>query len=124
MILSLIVKLIHLLVIIFTITVPFLSKKYILLKFMYIFYIPILMFHWYIGNGMCSLTLLDNYLNGRDLFKGKGFISSIIEPIYLFPNGKEYILNRIIWIVTILLWFKALYDVYNYTVYNKLYFFI
>ena len=125
MIASLIVKLIHLIVIILTISVPFLSQKYILLKIMFLFYMPILWFHWYIGNGLCSLTILDNYLNGRHLFEGKGFISKIIEPVYLFPNNKEYILNRIIWIVSILLWIKVIYDVYRYLRINyNLYFLI
>ena len=114
MITSLIIKLLHLIIILLTLIVPFLSSKYLLLKLMYIFYIPILWFHWYLSNGLCSLTVLDNYLNNRDLFNGKGFISKIIEPIYLFPNDKEYIINKIIWITTIILWIKTIYDVYIY----------
>ena len=123
---SIFIKLLHLIVILLTIAVPFLPNEYILLKVMYIFYIPFLCSHWYLSNGMCSLTVLDNYINGRDLFNGKGFISSIIEPIYLFPNNQEHIISCIIWITTILLWLKAIYDVYvnRYTIYYSLYLFM
>lgn len=114
MIASLFVKLLHSIVILLTLIVPFLSNQYILFKIMYVIYIPFLWLQWYLSKGLCSLTVLDNYINGRDLFNGKGFISSIIEPIFLFPNNKDYIINKIIWITTIVLWIKTIYDVYKY----------
>ena len=71
---------------------------------------PVMWAHWYLLYGFCSLTLLENYLSGRDPFHGNGFVNKLLKPMFLFPNNKPYIINISIWIISILLWLKVIYD--------------
>lgn len=106
-----IIKIFHFLIILLIVIVPFINtKKYIVLKAYYLVLIPAIWIHWYLSFGYCSLTLLDNYLSGKDLYSTDGFVNKLLEPIFLFPKDKPFIINNVIWVVSITLWFKVLYD--------------
>tara|TARA_Y100000593_G_C4297764_1_gene331578 strand:- start:1272 stop:1673 length:402 start_codon:yes stop_codon:yes gene_type:complete len=114
-----IINIIHLFIIIIALIIPFLNtKKYILIKSYYLIVIPVIWAHWYLSMGYCSLTMLDNYINGRNLLHGNGFVNKLLEPIFLFPKNKPYLINNIIWITSILLWLKIVYDFIKDDYYN------
>jgi len=117
-----IINIIHLFIIIIALIIPFLNtKKYILIKSYYLIVIPVIWAHWYLSMGYCSLTMLDNYLNGRNLLHGNGFVNKLLEPIFLFPKNKPYLINNIIWVTSILLWLKIVYDFIKDDYYNSKY---
>ena len=123
--LSMLIKIIHLLVIILIVGIPFLNThKYYIVKLGYIIIIPNIWIHWYLGSGLCILTVIDNYISGRDLHDGDGFVNRILEPIFLFTKNKPFIINILLWIITGLLWIKVIYDIFNAKETKELYFFI
>ena len=75
-------KLIHLLCILFIIAGIFFKNKYLIL----IHYLVLwtLIFHWYFNNDICSLSFLESKLRGIPYTKG--FIHSIIGPFYNVTN--------------------------------------
>ena len=106
------IKIIHFLIIILILIIPFLNtKKNIIVKTLYAIIIPTIWIHWYLSMGFCSLTFLDNYISGRNLYHGNGYVNQLLEPIFLFPKNKPYIINNLIWIISILLWIKVVHDI-------------
>ena len=106
-----IIDLIHFIIILFIILIPFLNnKKWIEIKILYLFIIPIMWLHWYMCFGHCALTLLDNYLNNRDLFSNEGFVYNFLDKIFSLTNSDIKTINYLIWLCSILLWIKVYYD--------------
>jgi len=106
----LLIKIIHLIIVISILIIPFLKKKkYNIIKFGYLFSIPLLWSHWFFLQEYCSLTVIDNYLSGKDPFKGNSFITQILKPIFLLPKNSNYYVGKLIWFITILLWCKIIY---------------
>lgn len=93
------IKLIHCVVIIIILYIPFSSNQYLLE--LYSILIPFIVLHWLLNNNICCLTLLESYLTGKEY--SKTFIGRIIEPIYSINNTKIYI-------ITFLLYGYALYQ--------------
>ena len=103
------INLLHYIIIFLILFIPYINitNHYILfLKFIYIICIPVLWIHWIYLRGKCSLFVLDNYLNNRNKKSKEGIIYKILHPLFVYNKN-----NKIIWIVSIILWMIALSDV-------------
>lgn len=111
------VSILHLLFILFIIGVPIFSND-ICLLFLHSIVVPFMMLHWYLNDNMCVLTILEQNIRkkiyGNTHKKDDCFTCKIIEPIYDFnksDNQNEF--EKIIYLITIMLWFGSLYKLYN-----------
>ena len=80
-----IIAFMHLLLIIFITVIPFITDNPFFLLY-YVFILFFIMFHWYLNDDTCILTIIESRLRGkkdRDTFMGK-----LIKPIYNI-SGKE-----------------------------------
>jgi hypothetical protein len=109
------INIIHILVIIFVVIVPFTNNNFLLL--MHSIIIPFIMLHWMLNNDTCAITMMEKYvriqMNGGTYIDDKDCIShKIIGPVYNFMN--EHIdYSRWTWIMTSILWFVTLYKIRN-----------
>lgn len=106
------IRLIHILIVLFMIMVPFLQNLQLSILH-FTFGISILV-HWYCNNNVCSLTLLEAKLRGIEV--GKGFIYQIIAPVYDFLKLdaiSEHNLTTSIYVVVITLMLISLYRIIN-----------
>ena len=104
---------IHILFILFIIITPFTNIIPLLLQHAII--VPFMMLHWLTNNNMCALTMAERYARIQ-LYGECGphdcFTCKIIEPIYDFTSDKDYMMNIIIYSITIILWLITLYKLY------------
>ncbi len=85
------VRLIHLIVILCVLLIPFSKNKYLLN--LYVMIVPFILFHWSVNDDTCFLTVLECYLrNTPD--KKKTFMHSVISPIYKIDNNIIGILTK------------------------------
>ena len=96
-----IIKVIHVLFIIFILVTPFTDNNK-LLEYHYTV-IPFLLVRWIFNYDKCNITEIEKKLRG--LKEDEGFIHKLLKPIYNLP---EKSLTIIIYIVTLLLWLKTL----------------
>ena len=105
------INIIHILVIVFVVIVPFTNNNLLLL--LHSIVIPFIMLHWILNNDSCAITLIEKYIriqiNGGNYIDDKDCLSyKVIGPIYNFMN--EHIdYSKWTWIMTIMLWFVTLY---------------
>jgi uncharacterized protein YhhL (DUF1145 family) len=91
-----IVRIVHILIIIFMIVVPFMDDP--LLLFLHVAGGLTLLLHWYLNNDACCLTIFESYLRGVDV--DKSISGQFIRPLYNIPQGEW---NSIIKSLTIIL---------------------
>lgn len=110
-----IINIIHYIVILCVIFIPFTNNSLLLLLHSII--IPFILFHWYLNNDTCALTLLEKFVREKinddknKVIKEEDCITyKIISPIYNFTNYNK---SKVIWIITILLWLLSSIKVYN-----------
>lgn len=107
------ITLIHILVILFIILVPFTNNTYLLV--LYVVIVPFIVLHWVLNNNTCALTLLERHvrkqLYGYEPSKDECFMSQLIEPIYDFNSNYESF-STAIYIATFILWAIAVYKLY------------
>lgn len=109
------ITIIHLIIIIFIIAVPFFGNNSLL--FMHAIIIPFLMMHWIFNNNTCALTIIEKLIRrkiyGKDN-EGKCITSRLIEPIYDFKNNnKEH--SKVIYTIVIIVWIISISRLlYNY----------
>lgn len=108
------ITVLHLIVIIFVIGAPFSNSNYLLL--MHIIIVPFIMFHWYLNNNTCSLTLAEKFIRektyGTDIKENDCFTYQFIAPIYDFnKNNENY--STFTWILTLSLWSFSVYNLSN-----------
>lgn len=102
---SRIIFIIHLLLTLSIILIPFIDvcvydcEKYVT----YIFVIlAAIMIHWITNDNTCFLTILESRLTDKD--KSETFVGKLVDPIYKLPDNFTWIITIIIFIfVTILL---------------------
>ncbi len=107
------ITLIHILVILFIVIVPFTSSTYLLL--LHVIVVPFIMLHWLINDNTCVLTIIEK--NMREKMYGEAktedcFTCRLIEPIYDFKNDYSSF-STIIYIVTFALWAISVYKLYS-----------
>lgn len=105
-ILANIIRLIHILIIIFILYVPFSDVPIYLL--LHIVSCISLLFHWYLNSDICFLTFVENYL--RNIPYNKTLSYQLIAPLY---NISEIEFNKFIWLLTILLLLISINKLYN-----------
>lgn len=93
-----IVRIIHILFILFMIIIPFTNSKQLLL--LHIILVPFLYFHWVTNNDTCALTEIEKYLCNKKV-NTETFIGSIVSPIYKIENQASSNMTKI---TTLLLW--------------------
>lgn len=109
----LLINIIHYIVILSVLFIPFTNNSFLLLLHSII--IPFILFHWYLNNDTCALTLIEKFvrqkINNKINVKEEDCLTyKIISPIYNFTNYNK---SKIIWIITILLWLVSSIKVYN-----------
>jgi len=105
------INLIHFLVIIFVVVVPFTDSTFLLT--LHSFIVPFIMFHWLLNNDTCAITLIEKEV--RRQMNGGGHVEDfdcfsykVIGPVYNFMND-NYDYSTWTWTTTIVLWLVTLY---------------
>jgi hypothetical protein len=99
------ITVLHLIVIIFVLGAPFSNSNYLLM--MHVIIVPFIMFHWYLNNNTCSLTVAEKFIRqktyGNDVNDDDCFTFKFIAPIYDFnKNNEDY--SSFTWVLTTVLW--------------------
>jgi hypothetical protein len=113
-----IVRVIHILVVLFIVLTPFSISLFPagslipgLLLMIEVIVLPFLILHWVLNDSTCCLTVLESHLRGIPM--EKTFMHSILDPVYRLIFSKDHIdnttLSYIILFVTICLWIKSLH---------------
>ena len=102
-----IVKVIHILFILWFVITPFTNSEPALV--LHLFTAPFLMLHWAMNADECSLTLLEMKLRGIEKCE-HSFMWSVVSPIY---KPRDADLKSVAWIVTIILWLVTLSKVWK-----------
>ena len=100
-----IIRLFHILIILFVIITPFIKIPILLL--LHILFSFNLMLHWYYNSNNCYFSVLESQLRG--LKRKETIIYQFIAPIY---NVSTSNLNMIIWCITFLLILLSIYNLY------------
>jgi len=94
--------LIHIILFILAVAVPFFGDKRILR--LYSLFIPILFFHWMTNDDTCALTQLEMYITGNE--KQETFFGQIMKPIYTIDDNDARTLAKTLFLF---LWFVVQY---------------
>lgn len=99
------IMLLHFLVVIFVVVVPFTSNTYFL--FWHSILVPFMMAHWYLNDNTCCLTKFEKELRlklyGTSPTDADCFTCRFVNPIYDFKaNNLNY--SNVLYLVTIMLW--------------------
>lgn len=106
------ITVLHLIVIIFIVGAPFSNSNYLLM--MHIIIVPFIMFHWYLNNNTCSLTVAEKFIRqktyGTDAANDDDcFTFKFIAPIYDFnKNNSDF--SEFTWLLTTGLWGLSVYN--------------
>jgi hypothetical protein len=108
------ITVLHLIVIIFVIGAPFSNSNYLLM--MHVIIVPFIMFHWYLNNNTCSLTVAEKFIRqktyGSDVNEDDCFTFKFIAPIYDFNKNNEDF-STFTWFLTTGLWGISVYNLTN-----------
>jgi hypothetical protein len=109
-----IITLIHVVVIILILTVPFVNDNHLL--FMYLIIIPFIVLHWVANNNTCCLTVTERWLRGISSDKPvpmeECLSYKLIAPIYDFKkNNEDY--STFIYGLVAVLWGIAGFRIYK-----------
>jgi hypothetical protein len=100
------VRLLHFILFLYIVCVPFLplntSTEWLFQIYFYL--APFLLIHWFLEDDTCALTELESYLSGVP--KTETFVGRILSPIFLISD-------KSITIFTILLYIIVLYKIKN-----------
>lgn len=120
-ILLLFINIIHLIVILIIIIIPFSCSNY-LLSF-YVIVVPFILLHWVMNDNTCCLTVLEqnirSNINGSEINKEDTYMHKLIAPIYDFKKNNSN-LSFYIYISIITLWVISLFGLYKNYKNNKL----
>ncbi len=110
-----IINIIHILVILFVVIVPFTNNDFLLM--IHTIIIPFIMVHWLLNNDTCAITLAEQFvrvqMNGGKPVDDKECIAyKVIGPVYTFMNDyADY--STWTWSLTTGLWFMSTFKVVN-----------
>ena len=112
-------ELIHFIVFLAIISVPFIkirknhTKQRIIvlrLKIVYLILIPFIWLHWYYRYDHCSFTIIENFLAGKNIRDSNLLLSRILKPIFNLHKNSSNFEGMTLWGITIFLWLKILID--------------
>lgn len=92
-----VVKIIHWLLILFIVAIPFTYNEFLLT--LHTIVIPGIVMHWLTNNNICSLTFLESKLSGVSV--DKTFISRILFPFFEIDNKFMYCGIILLWLLTL-----------------------
>jgi hypothetical protein len=108
------ITILHILVVMFVILIPFSNSNYLLLLHSTI--VPFIIFHWIVNNNTCILTNIEHYLRekitGQKVDSNDTFMGRLINPIYDFKKNNET-QKYFIYSATIFLLLITLYKIYK-----------
>lgn len=107
------ITLLHFIVILFVVLVPFSSSKNLLI--LHFIIVPFIALHWVFNNNACCLTLLEKsimeHASGKKVKMNECMTYKLIAPIYDFnDNNKEF--EMFTYSVTLILWMITGYKLY------------
>lgn len=104
-----IITVLHVMFIIFVVTIPFTNSNYFLT--LHTILIPFLMLHWITQDNTCVLTLIEKYvrykINNEEVdedLEENCFTCKLIEPIYSVTQGKRVGWSMFLYTTSLLLW--------------------
>jgi len=108
------ISLVHFIILISMVTIPFTNYTYLL--FCYIIFVPFIVFHWVIKNNICFLTLLEKIirikLGNANIKNVDCFTCRLIEPVYDFVDDNKKF-THIIYTIVIGLWLLCIFKIYK-----------
>ena len=119
--LLLFINIIHLIVILIILIIPFSGSNYYL--FSYIILVPFIILHWVLNNNSCCLTLMEQRvrerITGEPVDRNETYMHKLIGPIYDFKKDNND-LSFYIYAGSIFLWLKACSGLYKNYKNNKI----
>lgn len=109
------INLIHFLVILFIIIIPF--TNHTLLILIHSIIVPFIMLHWLLNNDNCAITEAEKIirfkLNGNNPVNYSDCFSyKLISPVYNFiSHNPNY--SDLSWVIIIMIWIFSLYKLYH-----------
>lgn len=94
----LLINILHALLVIFIILVPFIGQKDLLE--IHAIIIPFILLHWYINDSTCMLTEIEKHITGKDATDT--FMGRLFEPVYKFKTKEGE--NIFLWMAMLSLW--------------------
>jgi hypothetical protein len=73
-----VIKLLHIILILLMIAIPFSSDKQVLS--LYVFFSLFIILHWILNEDACALTAMEQYLRGVN--KTESFIGNLVGPVF------------------------------------------
>ncbi len=107
-ILSFIIRLFHIITILFVLFAPFIFGCSPLILLLHIIFCISLIIHWVTNQDVCCLSELEAYVMGKD--RVETFSHKLISPIYNLPE-KSW--STLCYIVVIILLFVSIYKLVN-----------
>lgn len=104
-----IIFIIHLLVVVSVVTIPFFGTQYWLQQ--YTIFVPFMVLHWVMNNDKCLLTLLESQIRGTS--ENETFFGRIFKPIYNVKDKDIYIVTFILFCCALLRLEKSPLQVYK-----------
>lgn len=101
----LVVSVLHLILMLCVILVPFSDMNYLLL--LHLICTPFMMLHWLVNENICFLSLVEKKLRKElygEINDDYCFSCKLVEPVYDFKKNNEQF-STIIYGVTLFLWF-------------------
>jgi len=114
-----IIAFIHLLFIIFIVTTPFVTDNPLILLY-YCFILFFVMFHWYLNDDTCVLTIIESKLRGKK--DTETFMGKLIKPIYNITSNEIHYFALFLLVYTFIktrIWEKEKYELVYTTLYVK-----
>jgi hypothetical protein len=110
--LLILINIIHLVIIIFILTIPFSNSNYLML--LHIIVVPFIILHWLLNNNTCCLTVTEKYIRektlGNNVDSKDCFTYKLIAPIYDFNKNHENF-SMFIYTITICIWLISVYNI-------------
>ena len=97
--LGLFISIIHFILVLFIIGVPFSNSEYLLT--IHLLIVPFIMLHWITNQSVCALTEMEKLVTGKTC-DDETFFGKVIGPVYKFKTQKEE--NLFVWTLLISLW--------------------
>ena len=107
------ITLIHIVLILFIIGIPFFNSNYFLL--IHVIFVPFMVIHWICNDNTCVLTIIEKQIRKKlygDQQNDDCFTCRLIEPIY-DVNKNYQTFSKAIYVITITLWIISVAKLYS-----------
>jgi hypothetical protein len=107
-----VISLIHIMIIVYVVVVPFLPNTYIELPFLLLTHLALcgsMMVHWWLNNDTCCLTVAESWLRGIEM--EDSFMHRLVSPVYTVDKSS---MGLYTWVFTYILMGISLVRVYSF----------